>query len=117
MAYDWSEEYAMHASSAKQSGIKLGTLRAEYVHRYNQLLDREKQPHSDFFINLSMDFEEELDFNEDERADLSEYSQNFEWNEAEYMRLLFTAARHYASREHWNDAYAYVLRTRPDDIP
>ena len=117
MAYDWSEEYAMHASSAKQSGIKLGTLRAEYVHRYNRLLDREKQPHSDFFINLSMDFEEELDFNEDECADLSEYSQNFEWNEVEYMRLRFTAARHYASRGHWNDAYAYVLRTRPDDIP
>ena len=77
MAYDWSEGYAMRASSAKQSGTELGTLRAEYVHRYNRLLDREKQPHSDFFINLSMDFEEELDFNEDEHADLSEYSQKF----------------------------------------
>ena len=64
-----------------------------------------------------MDFEEELDFNEDECADLSEYNQDFEWNEAEYMRLWFTAARHYASRGHWNDAYAYVLRTCPDDIP
>ena len=29
MAYDWSEEYAMRASSAKQSGAGLGTLRAE----------------------------------------------------------------------------------------
>ena len=117
MAHDWLEEYAMRASSAKQSGTKLGTLRAEYVHRNNRMLEHEKQPHSDFFINLSMDFEEELDFNEDEHADLSEYSQNFEWNEAEYMRLRFTAARHYASRGHWNDAYAYVLRTHPDDIP
>ena len=92
MACDWLEEYAMRASSAKQSGAGLGTLRAEYVHRYNRLLEREKQPHSDFFINLSMDFEEELDFNEDERADLSEYDQNFEWDETEYMRLRFTAA-------------------------
>ena len=116
MAHNWLEEYAVRASSAKQSGTELGTLRAEYVHRYNRLLDREKQPHSDFFINLSMDFEEELDFNEDEHADLSEYSHNFEWNEAEYMRLRFIAARHYASRGHWDDAYAYVLRTRPDDI-
>ena len=33
------------------------------------------------------------------------------------MRLRFTAARHYASHGHWDDAYAYVLRTRPDDIP
>ena len=35
MAYDWSEEYAIRASSAKQSGAGLGTLRAEDVHRYN----------------------------------------------------------------------------------
>ena len=117
MAYDWLEEYAMRASSAKQSGTELGTLRAEYVHRYNRLLEHEKQPHSDFFINLSMDFEEELDFNEDEHADLSEYIQNFEWDEAEYMRLRFITTRHYASHGHWNDAYAFVLRTRPDDIP
>ena len=117
MAYDWSEEYAMHASSAKQSGAGLGTLRAEYVHRYNRLLDHEKQPHSDFFVNLSVDFEKELDFNEDEPADLSPYNQHFEWDEAEYMRLRFTAARHYASCGHWNDAYTYVLRTCPDNIP
>ena len=117
MAYDWSEEYATHASSAKQSGAGLGTLRAEYVHRYNRLLEREKQPHSDFFVNLSEDFEDELDFSEDRLADLSQYDQYFEWDEAEYMKLRFTAARHYASRGHWTDAYAYVLRTRPDNIP
>ena len=117
MAYDWSEEYATHASSAKQSGAGLGTLRAEYVHRYNRLLEREKQPHSDFFLNLSEDFEDELDFNEDRPADLSQYDQYFEWDEAEYMKLRFTAARHYASRGHWTNAYAYVLRTRPDNIP
>ena len=87
IAYDWSEEYAMRASSARQSGAGLGTLRAEYVHRYNRLLDREKQPHSDFFVNLSEDFEDELDFNEDRPADLSQYDQYFEWDEAEYMRL------------------------------
>ena len=115
MAYDWSEEYTTHASSAKQSGAGLGTLRAEYVHRYNQLLEREKQPHSDFFVNLSEDFEDELHFSEDRPADLSQYDQYFEWDEAEYMKLRFTAARHYASRGHWTDAY--VLRTRPDNIP
>ena len=117
LAYDWSEEYAERASSAKQSGAGLGTLRAEYVHRYNRLLEREKQPHSDFFVNLSEDIEDELDFNEDRPADLSQYDQYFEWDEAEYMKLRFTAARHYASRGHWTDAYAYVLRTRPDNIP
>ena len=117
MAYDWLEEYAMHASSAKQSGVSLRALRAEYIHRYNRLLDREKQPHSDFFTHLSMDLEEELDFNEEESLDLSEYDQYFEWDETEYMRLRFIAARHYASCGHWDDAYAYILRTRPNDIP
>ena len=94
------------------SGIVLGTLRAEYIHRYNRLLDREKQPHSDFFINLSPDVEDELNFEEEERFDLCEYDQYFEWDEAEYMRLRFIAARHYASWGHWDDAYAYVLRSR-----
>ena len=116
-AYELSEEYAQRASSAKQSGAGLSTLRAEYVHRYDQLLEREKQPHSDFFVNLSEDIEDELDFSEDTPADLSQYDQYFEWDEAEYMRLRFTAARHYASRGHWTDAYAYVLRTHPDNIP
>ena len=117
LVYDWSEEYAERASSAKQSGAGLGTLRAEYVHRFNRLLEREKQPHSDFFSNLSEDIEDELDFNEDRPANLSQYDRNFEWDEAEYMKLRFTAARHYASRGHWTDVYAYVLRTRPDNIP
>ena len=98
-------------------GPDLAHLGQEYVHRYNRLLEHEKQPHSDFFVNLSEDFEDELDFNEDRPADLSQYDQYFEWDEAEYMKLRFTAARHYASCGHWTDAYAYVLRTSPDNIP
>ena len=42
--------------------LVLAHFRAEYIHRYNRLLDREKQPHSDFFTHLSKDFEEELYF-------------------------------------------------------
>ena len=71
----------------KKVGPDLAHFRAEYVHRYNRLLEHEKQPHSDFFVNLSEDFEDELDFNEDRPADLSQYDQYFEWDEAEYMRL------------------------------
>ena len=33
------------------------------------------------------------------------------------MRLWFIAARHYAFQRHWDDAYAYVLRLCPDNIP
>ena len=42
LAYEWSEEYARRASSAKRSGAGLSTLRAEYVHRYDRLLEWEK---------------------------------------------------------------------------
>ena len=93
--------------------LVLAALRAEYIHRYNRLLDCEKQPHSDFFTHLSMDFEEELDFNEEEPFDLSEYDQYFEWDETEYMRLRFIAGRHYASHGHWDDAYVYIHEDSP----
>ena len=111
LAQGWLEEYSMWAASAKLHGHGLGTLRAEYVHHYNRLLDREKQPHCDFFLNLSLEAEEELDFEEERPFDLSDYDQYFEWDEAEYMKLRSIAARHYASRGHWDDASAYVLRT------
>ena len=39
MAYGWLEEYFMRAASAKLSRIGLSILRAEYVHKYNRLLD------------------------------------------------------------------------------
>ena len=81
------------------------------------MLDCEKQPHSDFFIKLFPEVEEELDFEEEDPFDLSVYDQHFEWDEVEYMRLRFIAARHYASQGHWDDAYAYVLRSQPDNIP
>ena len=80
MVYDWFEEYSMRASSAKLSGIGLSTLWAEYIHRYNRLLDREKQPHSDFFTNLTPDVKENLDFEEEEPFNLTEYDPHYEWD-------------------------------------
>ena len=77
----------MWAALAKLRKRDLNTLRAEYIHKYNRLLDCEKQPHCDFFLNLSLEVEEELDFEEETPFDLSEYDQYFEWDEAEYMRL------------------------------
>ena len=62
MAEEWLEEYSMHTALAKLHGLGLGTIRAEYVRKYNWLLDHEKQPHSDFFVNLSPEIEDKLDF-------------------------------------------------------
>ena len=55
MACVWLEEYSMRAATARVCKISLDTLRAEYIHRYNRLLDRKQQPHSDFFTNLSLE--------------------------------------------------------------
>ena len=115
LAQGWLNEYLERAISVRLQGKSLGVLRTEYINRYNRLLDRERQPHSDFFVNLTPDVEEELDFAEEELFRLNEYVSHYAWDEAEYMKLRFIAARHYASRGHWDDAYAYILRTRPDD--
>ena len=64
MACVWLEEYSMRADAARMHRIGLDTLQAEYIHRYNRLLDCEQQPHSDFFVNLSLDIEDKLDFDE-----------------------------------------------------
>ena len=114
LAQGWLNEYSERAVSARLQGKSLGVLRAEYINRYNRLLDRERQPHSDFFVNLTPDVEEELDFAEEEPFRLNEYVSHYAWDEAEYLKLRFIAARHYASRGHWDNAYAYILRTRPD---
>ena len=62
---DWLEEYSMQATSARVNRTSLDMLWAEYFHWYNKLLDHEQQPHSDFFINLSLDMEDELDLDEE----------------------------------------------------
>ena len=80
------------------------------------MLECEKQPHADFFINLSLDIEDELDFEEEEPFDLTEYDQYYDWDEVEYMKLWFIAARHYVSRGHWDDAYEHISRSCPSDV-
>ena len=77
LAQGWLGEYSMRAATEKLKGHSLNALRAEYIHRYNRLLDREKQPHCDFFLNLSFKVEEELDFEEERPFDLSNYDQYF----------------------------------------
>lgn len=64
LEYDWLEEYSMRAASVRVSRSSLNALWTEYIHQYNKLLDREQQPHSDFFINLFFDMEDKLDFDE-----------------------------------------------------
>ena len=87
LAQDWLNEYSERATSARLQGKSLGVLQTEYINRYNWLLDREKQPHSDFFINLTPDVEEELDFAEENPFRLNEYVSHYAWDEAEYMKL------------------------------
>ena len=57
-----------------------------------------------------------MDFDDEGMADLTMYQEGYEWTEERYLRLRFKALRHIASHAYFNDAYAYLIRTRPDEI-
>ena len=70
----------------------------------------------DLFINLTIETEQEMDFEDEGMADLTAYEEGYEWTEENYLRLRFKAIRHVASQGYFNDVYAYLLRTRPDEL-
>ena len=69
------------------------------------------QPYMDLFQNLTVETEQEMDFEDEGMVDLSTYEEGYEWTEERYLRLRFKAIRHIASHVYFNDAYAYLIRT------
>ena len=57
-----------------------------------------------------------MDFNDEGMADLTSYEEGYAWMEERYLRLRFKAIRHVASHAYYNDVYAYLMRTRPDEL-
>ena len=70
----------------------------------------------DLFLNLTIETEREMDFDDEGMADLTSYEEGYEWTEERYLRLRFKAIRHIASHAYYNDVYAYLMRTRPDEL-
>ena len=70
----------------------------------------------DLVLNLTIETEREMDFDDEGMADLTSYEEGYEWTEERYLRLRFKAIRHIASHSYFNDVYAYLVRTRPDEL-
>ena len=91
-------------------------LREELVTRYQDYVDTAHQPYMDLFSNLTIETEREMDFDDEGMADLTSYEEEYEWTEERYLRLRFKAIRHIASHSYFNDVYAYLVRTLPDEL-
>ena len=94
--------------------IKL--MREELVQRYSDHITRAPQPYMDLFVNLTIETEEEINFDDEGVHNLTEYGEGYEWTEERYLRLRFRTLRHIANQAYHNDAYAYLVRTRPDEL-
>ena len=90
--------------------IKL--MREELVQRYSDHINRAPQPYMDLFVNLTIETEEEMNFDDEGVHDLMEYGEGYEWTEERYLRLRFRTLRHIANQAYHNDAYAYLVRNQ-----
>ena len=91
-------------------------MREEMIKKYSDHTSRAQQPYMDLFVNLTIETEQEMDFPDKGAFDLDDYDDDYEWTEEHYLRLRFKALRHLASQVYHNDVYAYLVRTRPDDL-
>ena len=108
--------YEMKAQDEYVSRAVLREVRETFVWRYLDVMDRISQAVQDFYLNQEMDYEDELDFPPDDPVNLEWYQEGYPWMEGEYLRLRFAAMRHESTWLHMNEAYTYMLRTRPSTM-
>ena len=110
------QEFRERRQSLDLTREEVRLLREELIVRYQEQVDSVHQPYMDLFLNLTIETEREMDFDDEGMADLTSYEEGYEWMEERYLRLRFKAIRHFASHAYYNDVYAYLLRTRPDEL-
>ena len=110
------QEFRERRQSLDLTREEVRLLREELIVRYQEQVDSVHQPYMDLFLNLTVETEWEMDFEDEGMADLTSYEEGYEWTEEQYLRLRFKAIRHFASHAYYNDVYAYLLRTQPDEL-
>ena len=110
------QEFRERRQSLDLTREEVRLLREELIARYQEQVDLVHQPYMDLFLNLTIETEREMDFDDEGMADLASYEEGYEWTEERYLRLRFKAIRHIASHAYYNDVYAYIMRTRPDEL-
>ena len=108
--------YEVKARDEYVSRAVLREVRDVFVRRYTDIIHRISQAVQDFYLNQEMDYEEELDFPPDDPVDLTKYLEGYIWTEGEYLRLRFAALHHESTWVHLNEAYTYMLCTRPSTM-
>ena len=110
------QEFRERRQSLDLTREEVRLLREELIVRYQDQVDSAHQPYMDLFLNLTIETEREMDFDDEGMADLTSYEEGYAWTEERYLRLRFKAIRHVASHAYYNDVYAYLMRTRPDEL-
>ena len=108
--------YETKAQDEYVSRAILREVRDVFVRRYTDVIHRISQAVQDFYLNQEIDYEDELDFPPDDPVDLTKYPEGYIWTEGEYLRLRFAALRHESTWVHMNEAYTYMLRSRPSTM-
>ena len=110
------QEFRERRQSLDLTREEVRLLREELIVRYQDQVDSAHQPYMDLFLNLTIETEREMDFDDEGMADLTSYEEGYAWTEERYLRLRFKAIRHVASHAYYNDVYAYLMRMRPDEL-
>ena len=110
------QEFRERRQSLDLTREEVRLLWEELIIRYQDQVDSAHQPYMDLFLNLTIETEREMDFDDEGMADLTSYEEGYAWTEERYLRLRFKAIRHIASHAYYNDVYAYLMRTRPDEL-
>ena len=110
------QEFRERRQSLDLTREEVRLLREELIVWYQEQVDSVHQPYMDLFLNLTVETEREMDFDDEGMADLTSYEEGYEWTEERYLHLRFKAIRHFASHAYYNDVYAYLMRTRPDEL-
>ena len=105
------QEFRERRQSLDLTREEVRLLWEELIARYQEQVDLVHQPYMDLFLNLTIETEREMDFDDEGMADLALYEEGYEWTEERYLRLRFKAIRHIASHAYYNDVYAYIMRT------
>ena len=75
------QEFRERRQSLDLTREEVRLLREELIVRYQEQVDSVHQPYMDLFLNLTIETEREMDFDDEGMADLTSYEEGYEWTE------------------------------------
>ena len=75
------QEFRERRQSLDLTREEVRLLREELITKYQDHVDSAHQPYMDLFLNLTIETEREMDFDDEGMADLTSYEEGYEWTE------------------------------------